>query len=746
LSFYTGGIDSKRPITKAVNEHYLTRSFIINVSIEGEYYLNTHIMASREADGESFQEVCVYVNEKFAGSLDIQTDTWAFVAIKNHTPIRLKQGINQITFSSLPPNYPEIDVIQVTSNPDSFLTKDDTYNDYIDYLRQHKSTIVEKKSQNEIDSSARYLNDRNETKSAYDDSGDWQVTPFELSNPGGNYQHKMCVPITYTYHRKMSLSQGTYTFMTGPVDGDDFYTVDPVMYLYKIDDPHQHSYYNDDYSSRGFHSQINATLPSGDYYLVVRAFSSSFSTSALGRQGLINVYKNGVLLNSQCPVAGYRVDVDSPNTGGINYFTAYSTGIPCIFLEEKGSNKLRFNSDSYFYIPPMDYSWIDDARMRLTKYSSDDRYRMLISCAGAFGAYYGNCDVYGSCQQVIQGDQIANSFTNLMPNDGIYSSASIDDTYNCASWAGGVTYGWTWGAIYAGQSNGALVGPSYGQPTVWDSWDDFFGNNPQRYAGATVYTREYADPDNAEIAVWSNNGAISGVTHFSCRGTANGHPHGYAWESKPGSLRRIFHPKNALSGNAYGSIFAYYRDANKAIAGFDDRLHFRTADNTSISLDESIKRGLTVIEKINLSEEEKRFYDSSVTKALRTDSMSTLYELYDNWTKSVQSENYRLISNPYVLLSTPEGKDLVAYGKKHETEALSFFIDLFFEDENQKYSNELSYYMFCSIFSEYADIIEDVKKEWRGSPKDRNGAYIAPTPEMFSKKYAKNLMHKLYKF
>lgn len=163
-------------------------------------------------------------------------------------------------------------------------------------------------------------------------------------------------------------------------------------------------------------------------------------------------------------------------------------------------------------------------------------------------------------------------------------------------------------------------------------------------------------------------------------------------------------------------------------------------------MDESIKRGLTVIEKINLSEEEKRFYDSSVTKALGTDSMSTLYELYDNWTKSVQSEKYRLISNPYVLLSTPEGKDLVAYGKKHETETLSFFIDLFFEDEKQKYSNELSYYMFCSIFSEYADIIEDVKKEWRGSPKDRNGAYIAPTPEMFSKKYAKNLMHKLYKF
>lgn len=62
--------------------------------------------------------------------------------------------------------------------------------------------------------------------------------------------------------------------MTGPIDGDDFYSVDPVMYLYKIDDPHNYSYYNDDASGRGRHSQITATLPAGDYYLVIRAYSS----------------------------------------------------------------------------------------------------------------------------------------------------------------------------------------------------------------------------------------------------------------------------------------------------------------------------------------------------------------------------------------------------------------------------------------------------------------------------------------
>lgn len=741
--FYSGGVDASQILTttktRSESDYVLTRSFNIQVASAGDYYLNTHIMAAIENEGNSYQNIQVWVNESVAGELDILTDAWSFVSLKNDRTIHLKAGLNKITFSSRPPYFPEIDVIQVDTNKEALLKEDSLYQDYISQLSQQKNTSTTKLSQDEIDSFAKaYANPA--TKSAYDDSYSWQVTPRTLDNPDGNYQHMVCVPITYTYHRKLSLSQGTYTFKTGPIDGDDYYTVDPVMYLYKIDDPHNYSYYNDDYSGSGFHSQITATLPTGEYYLVIRAYSSYYASTATGRQGLINVYQNGTLLNTQTPVAGYSVDVDSPNTGLINYFTAYSTGIPVFFLEEKSSHLIKFCGECYFYISPMEQMWFNDARMRLTKNSSTARYKVLISCVGAFGAYYGNCDVYGSCQQVKSGDSIANAFPNLMVNDGIYSSAANTNTYNCASWAGGVTYGWTWGGIYSSQSSGSLVGPYYGLPTVWSSWDAFFANNPQRYVGATVYTRDDANASNGEVAVWSTNGSISGVTHFSCRGTANEHPHGYAWESKPGGLRRIFHPRDALRGNGYGNIFAYYRDASKSPDGIN-----RGVSSTNLSMEESIERGLTVIENVELTKEEESLFLTYTAKYVRNDYESKIQELYNQWRKRIQSDEYSFLSNPYTLLSIPEGDEMITFCKLHKEESLSFFLNLFFTDKVIDSAKEVSYYMFCLVFSDYANIIEEIKDTWRESPYDSRGAYIAPTAEMFAKRYAQKLIPVLFK-
>ena len=744
--FFSGGIDDVLvpDATKSQSDagSFLSRTFYIQAAAEGDYYLNTHIMAALNGNESSFQEVSVLVNDSYVGTLDIQTNAWSFAQLKDEKTIKLKSGENKITYCSLPPYYPEIDVIQVESEKTSLMKEDTQYLVFMEQLQKQDNTSTKKLSQEDIENSVVSFLSEPSTKSAYDESYNWQVTPRTLSNPDGNYQHRVCVPVTYTYHRKLSLSKGTYTFMTGPIDGNDFYTVDPVMYLYKIDDPHNYSYYNDDYSGRGFHSQITATLPAGDYYLVIRAYSSYYASTTTGRQGLVNVYQNGAILNSQCPIAGYSVDVDSPNTGIINYFTAYSTGIPVFFLEEKSSNKVKFIGETYFYVSPMEQMWFDDARTRLTKNSSSARYRMIISCVGAFGAYYGNCDVYGSCQQVRLGDWTANSFPNLMVNDGIYSSAADTKTYNCASWAGGVTYGWTWGGIYYSHTNGTLVGPYYGSPTVWSSWDAFFANNPQRYAGATVYTRDGANAINGEIAVWSTDGTISGVTHFSCRGTANEHPHGYAWESKPGEGRRFFHPRDALRGNAYGNIFAYYRDASKSPDGLTRESNLRGGQ---LSLEESIERGLTVIENVELTKEEESLVLSYAAKYAGTECGTQMQELYNQWRKKIQSEDYFFISNPYVLVSIPEGKEIISFCKQHKEEALSFFLNLYFTSKENDDAKEISYYMFCLTFSDYASIIEEIKDTWKKYPYNNKGAYIAPTTDMFVKRYAKQLIPMLFK-
>lgn len=530
--------------------------------------------------------------------------------------------------------------------------------------------------------------------------------------------------------------------MTGPIDGDDFYSVDPVMYLYKIDDPHNYSYYNDDASGRGRHSQITATLPAGDYYLVIRAYSSSYASTTTGRQGLINVYQNGSILNSQTPVAGYVVDVDSPNTGIINYFTAYSSGIPAFYLEEKSSRKVKFFGETYFYVPPMEQMWIDDARLRLTKPSANDRYRMLVTCVGAFGAYYGNCDVYGSCQQVLDSDGFSKDFPNLKSNDAIYSSASGTYVYNCASWAGGLTYGWTWNGITANKYSSSLVGPNYGSPYIWDSWDAYFGNTPQRYAGAIAYTRDGAHSGNGVIAVWSTSDKISDVTHFSCRATANNQPHGYAWESKPGGARRIFHPRDALSGSLYGSIIAYYRDASVS----DDPTTMATrglSTANKLTFEESIKRGLTVIKEVTLTPEQENKISQITTRSSSSFADTKISALYNAWEKAISTPEHQLLSNPSSLIEIPEGKDFMDYCSKNKKEAFLFFAKLYFVNKEKTVAKEISYNMFCTLFTEYADIIEKVKQEWKEKQYDEKGAYIAPLPETFLKEYVKKLIDKL---
>lgn len=58
-------------------------------------------------------------------------------------------------------------------------------------------------------------------------------------------------------------------------------------------------------------------------------------------------------------------------------------------------------------------------------------------------------------------------------------------------------------------------------------------------------------------------------------------------------------------------------------------------------------------------------------------------------------------------------------------------------------AKEVSYTMFCTLFSEYADVIEKVKQDWRNKQYDENGAYIAPLPETFLKEYVKKLIDKI---
>jgi hypothetical protein len=95
-------------------------------------------------------------------------------------------------------------------------------------------------------------------------------------------------------------------------------------------------------------------------------------------------------------------------------------------------------------------------------------------------------------------------------------------------------------------------------------------------------------------------------------------------------------------------------------------------------------------------------------------------------------------------MSTPVKKSSeVAYCKSNKKDALAFFIRLYFIDNEDNVAKAVSHFMFCDIFSEYASEIEKIKKDWKNSQYNEKGAYIAPMPEMFLKKFAQNLIYKL---
>lgn len=215
----------------------LARTFNIQTGSVGSNYLGVHVMACYTDKDGTLQQIEVWVNDEYAGELDIRKAEWDFVTLKDGKTVRLRQGANKITFLSSLPYFPEIDAIQVESARQALMKEEPQYNAFIALLKQQRNASTSKLEQEEIIRMTSGSNDglnassRSAGRSAYDQGWNWQVTPRELSNPDGNYRHLVCVPVTYTYHRKLSLSSGTHTFMTTPIEGDSYYTVDPVMYL-----------------------------------------------------------------------------------------------------------------------------------------------------------------------------------------------------------------------------------------------------------------------------------------------------------------------------------------------------------------------------------------------------------------------------------------------------------------------------------------------------------------------------------
>lgn len=685
--------------------------FTIDVATEGEYYLNAWINSPElinVSKGKFLSYDLIVNGEKLPSLFNVKKSGWHnasyFDKLGNKAPIHLRKGLNEIIFSCQGPVVPTIDFVRLGKDQSRSNIQEDEYSKYL--------TDINIQSQ-----SNRQVSYRDTTGKSFGKSSTSISAVEPASNPQYDFDHVLNASFSYTYYTTVNLNAGqTAFFSTTPSSSGSF---THVLELFNYANPQGYSWTS--LSNSSGIASININVPStGSYYVRVRSYFQ-------GQTGLVNLNINGQYYYTDCVASGSFGFRSFHNSNQVyNYFTANTTGDPRIWIEDNSALPGRiigYNDD--YYGGGGDHYWGLDSRIK--KQFNTYVGAALVSSYSSYSPT-GTTDLYVRAKN----SNIMPYFPALKADDAIMSSPQ-SATYNCTAWTGGFTSFWFWGST-----------PNYyyGSAYVWSTWDDYYGNNPERYAGAMTYTPAGADESNGIVAMWAKpNGEI---THGSIRKPGNYHAHGYAWESKPGSLARTFHPRDALNGTGYGSIVKYYRPATSSLVSSKTSVSSTTTGSKhDISFEESVAKGLTVIEPVELTNFEKSKIASR--KVALRNGTKTINTLYDSWINKIKSDEYKSISNPYKFIETTEGQELLSYAKNNLEEAVLFFSFVIFDiEEGKAFEQNISYYMFCEIAkNKYGTLMENIKDNWKNNKFTADRRYIAPLPETFTKKYIKEIISRL---
>lgn len=647
----------------------------------GNYYLNVWLVGGElESFGSGkFTEYELSVNnEKQTEKLKSEKNNWHNVGYKDgkskeKKSVKLKEGLNQIIFSCDAPEIPEIEFIRLSKDKNKSEISEDSYNQFVAEIKNEVQDRI-KNPKPKKDSLAFLLK-----------SG------VVLSNPSGNYYNHIGVTFRYTTYKTYSFSSGQQVFFsTHASDGYEH-----VLEVFSSSNPEAYSWVNKSNSS-GLAS-LNISIPiTGTYYVRVRAWRQE-------TQGLVDLNVNGQYYYSDCAVSGsgFAHAHETPTT--YNYFTCKLSGDSRIWIEDNSGvpGKIRAYNDDYY--GGGDFSWGLASRVK-----KDFSVRIGAALISSYSSYNptGTCDLYIMCQN----SNIMPYFPNLKADDAI-QSAPASGTYNCISWTGGIIDYWEWPLSPFSRYYVA------GNPLA--SFDNFYAANP-RYGveGETMtYSRSGATSANSVVDLWALNGSY---THGSVTKPGNNHPHGYDWESKPGSLMRTFHPRNALHGASYGSVTNYY----KPTSGL----------KSAVLLDESIARGHSVIENVEFTSTEKELIVESIEK-LSVSQKSNLETKYKAWKDTWDNLDVVIHSNPRMYANSDEYADFIEYCETLGEKSWPFIFNKF-EQGDFFVINALE----DLTLADNMEVLENVKSESNLKSTTSSGATIVRSPQTYAMKYIKELL------
>jgi hypothetical protein len=595
--------------------------------------------------------------------------TAATAAAKNETGLYLSAGRHTITLSitgNMPPLVDDLSFSRTASHP----ALDASWQRFSQRLNQ-------------------LLQEKPATNKPAADKYESSFTEKVLSNPEGNYDHAIDTAFTYSTFQFVYLTAGTtYTFSTSGS------TKDPVLHLFYSSDIDNRSWSSDDYNGTWESNLVVNITSTGTYCLLARPYYASQS-------GTTTILQNGVTLLANTPIAGQRF-ATTPRTGDLNYFTAKLTGASNpdtrLFTLPSTSGKVTGYNDDYNNNSDGYWGWGFSSRIKKNYVAGSS---IVYVCAYS-AIRTGSCDVYmGNIAASLPTSGEAGNFPLLKGEDAI-QSAPYDYDYNCISWSGGITGTWIW-------PPSSLSTYNCGNANLLECFDNYYKNNPIRYPGAWNYTRTGATADNAAIDLWKT---VSAYTHASITKPGNSNPHGYDWESKPGSFDRTMHPRNALQNASwYGSVSNYYKwNGTYAYILFPI---FTSSFKTDA---DAVNAGVAVFDKGVLSNGSQLKLRSLVS---RTDAafVSQFEDLYNAWDKTKASN--ASLSDPSMYCRNPEFERLTALAQKNTQAAMLLVFDKFVN----KGDHLIGDLLLSLTMNKYGPLLADVKKERLASPNDEQGRH-----------------------
>lgn len=594
-------------LCKGVKGEESFSSFEIEVPKAGDYFINFWLCPARYSNG-AYSAYYVRKGNTDIGRIVAKKGDWQSISLNGTKQIHLEKGIFTISIVGGLGDIPNVEFLRLSTNPEEAKIDAKAYEEY----KREITRLSHLQAEDNIKNFSEIVDSVNKN-----DARKLEDFPLPAQNtPPYDAKFMIGAVYKYTFYKNVYFTQGqNITLSTTGIDNFGH-----VLEFFKKNSPASYSW--SEKSDISCQTSINITIPeSGMYTVRVRSFQNA-------RSGLCNLNINDETFHDSIPLYsnGIRGEKDIENI--YNSFTCYKSSDPMLFVEEGGvpGHITAYNDD--YISNNSDFYWGFNSRVR--KRYTDTSNAILISCYTSYSPT-GNCDLYANCLEAYT--DISDNFLQSAP-----STVATIPTYSCASWAGGIYTHYFWPPnVFVNQGLSEL-----------ETFDRFFST--ERYPGCSIFTRQYATALSSSIDLWATYSADSTLLyqHTSVKKGADTNAHGFDWESKLGTLNRIYHPRNHVPFEGYGHVVAHYLKVDTG--------------TQSISLEEAIANGTAAVENVLFTKEESNFIEMQV-RSIDPEVLSTFYSLLKSWQNVWDSTP---LSNPDAIADCDEYRELLSFCAKDE--------------------------------------------------------------------------------